>query len=271
MLPEELQHFLCNDEDEKVSVLHLSIRNNKHFKNFKIFLSNLNFSFSIICFSETWLNDSNVDNSNYELPNYVSVHQIRNHYKGGGVSVYIHKNFKFKIRNDLSINSKDIESIGVELLCEKRRNTLFNVIYRPPNGKIEPFENFLKILFNKNKNSNKNYHIAGDFNLNLLDHDKNKKVRDFLNLIYQNGMIPTINKPTRVTKKTATAIDHFITNGFPENTLKTAIIKSDVSDHFRICIFIPSTNLFAKNDVIYQYKSKYETIQAFLQNLYQCD
>ena len=90
MLPEELQHFLCNDEDEKVSVLHLSIRNNKHFKNFKIFLSNLNFSFSIICFSETWLNDSNEDNSNYELQNYVNVHQTRNHYKGGlGFSIYL--------------------------------------------------------------------------------------------------------------------------------------------------------------------------------------
>ena len=61
-----------------------------------MFLSNLNLSFSIICFSETWLNDSNVDNSNYELPNYISVHQIRNLYKGGRVSVYIHKNFEFK-------------------------------------------------------------------------------------------------------------------------------------------------------------------------------
>ena len=85
-----------------------------------MFLSNLNLSFSIICFSETWLNDSNVDNSNYELLNYVSVHQIKNHYKGGGVSVYIHKNFEFKITNDVSIISEDIESIGVELLYEKR-------------------------------------------------------------------------------------------------------------------------------------------------------
>ena len=128
--------------------MHLNIRSiNKNFENFKMFLSNLNFSFSIICLSETWLNDSNVDNSNYELPNYVSVHQIRNHYKWGGVSVYIHKNFEFKIRNDLSINSKDIESISGELLYEKRRNTLFNVICRPPNGKIEPFENLFKTLF----------------------------------------------------------------------------------------------------------------------------
>ena len=51
----------------------------------------------------------------------------------------------------------------MELLYEKRRNTLFNIVYRPPNGKIEPFENLLKILY---KNSNENYYIAGDFNLN---------------------------------------------------------------------------------------------------------
>ena len=50
-------------------------------------------------------------------------------------------------------------------------------------------------------------------------------------------MIPTINKPTRATKKTTTAIDHIITNSFVEITFKTAIIKSDVSDHFPICIF----------------------------------
>ena len=89
----------------------------------------------------------------------------------------------------------------MKLLCKKRRNNLFNVVCRPSNGKIEPFENFLKTIFKKNKDSSKNYHIAEDFNLNLLDHGRNKKVRDFLNLIYQNGKIPTINKPTRVAKK----------------------------------------------------------------------
>ena len=101
-----------------------------------MFLSNLNFSFSIICFSETWLNDSNVDNSNYELPNYVSVHQIRNHYKGGGVSVYIHKNFEFKIRNDLSINSKDIESIGVEFISNKHIYKHLNFMHKFINNQI---------------------------------------------------------------------------------------------------------------------------------------
>ena len=59
-------------------------------------------------------------------------------------------------------------------------------------------------------------------------------------------MIPTINTPTRVTKKTGTTIDHIITNSFVENTFKTAIIKTDVSDHFPICIFFSFDKLIYK-------------------------
>ena len=64
ILPEELQnqHFLGDDKDENISVLHHNIRSiNKNFEKFKMFLSHRNFTFSMICFSETWLNDLNVD------------------------------------------------------------------------------------------------------------------------------------------------------------------------------------------------------------------
>ena len=71
------------------------------------------------------------------------------------------------------------------------------------------------------KNSNKNVYTAGDFNLNLLDHSLNKKVRNYLNLIYQNSFLPTVNKPTRVTRKTSTIIDHILTNLFVNTNFKT--------------------------------------------------
>ena len=98
ILLEVFQYFLDSDKDKTLFVFYLHTRSiNKGFGRFlKLFLSNLNFSISIICFSEIWLNDSIVDNSKYELPNYVSVRQIRIRYKGGGVAVYIHKNLKFK-------------------------------------------------------------------------------------------------------------------------------------------------------------------------------
>ena len=54
------------------------------------------------------------------------MHQIRNHYKGDGVSIYIHKNFQFKIRNDISINCKDIALVSVKQ-CKHF------IVYRPPN------------------------------------------------------------------------------------------------------------------------------------------
>ena len=58
ILPDELQKFLGDDRGESVSVLHLNSRSiNKKFENLKMFLSNLNFSFSITCFFETWSND----------------------------------------------------------------------------------------------------------------------------------------------------------------------------------------------------------------------
>ena len=99
---------------------------------------------------------------------------------------------------------------------------------------------FLKYVFSITKNSKKVHHIAGDLNLNLLDHENNRIMQDFLNLIYQNGMILTLNKPTRVTRKTAAAINHILTNSFIDTTIKTGIIKYDVFDHFLICLFIPS-------------------------------
>ena len=100
----------------------------------------------MICFSETWLDDTD-SNSLYELPNYISKHQIRDDRKGGGVSFYIHNSLSFRVLPNLCINSTDIESLSIEISLNDQRNTLVNVLYRPPSGKIEPFENFLASFF----------------------------------------------------------------------------------------------------------------------------
>ena len=54
--------------------------------------------------------------------------------------------------------------------------------------------------------------------------------------MYQRNLIPTINKPTRVGKNSATAIDHIITDWVLTCDFKTAILKTDLSDHFPIVI-----------------------------------
>ena len=63
---------------------------------------------------------------------------------------------------------------------------------------------------------------------------KNKEVQNFVSLMFQFGLVPLINKPTRVTNKTISAIDHKITNSIYNNNFKTAITRTDISDHFSI-------------------------------------
>ena len=104
----------------------------------------MNFYFNLICFLEAWLDSETLSTSCslHELPNYKSIHQVRNYSKGGGVSIYIKKSLNFKLRPDLSINSQDAQPLSI--LFYKEQNTLINVLYRPSKGVTAPFERYLK-------------------------------------------------------------------------------------------------------------------------------
>ena len=91
-MPGEFHNFLDISSDQ-FSVLHLNIRSiKKSFENFKLFLNSVNFTFSVICLSETWWDEfATIEKSLYELPNFNSTHQARGDRKGGGVSICIRK------------------------------------------------------------------------------------------------------------------------------------------------------------------------------------
>ena len=61
--------------------------------------------------------------------------------------------------------------------------------------------------------------LIGDFNIDLLDFDKNKRVQSFANLMFRFGMIPAkdiilgflaVKKLIRVARHTATAFDQVL-------------------------------------------------------------
>ena len=133
-------------------------------------------------------------------------------------------------------------------------------MYKPPYCQIHPFENFLKLVFSKTKNSNTKTLKSKNVNLNLPDHDTCKKVLDYLILIYENGMISATNKPTRVVKVTSAAIDHILTNSFSDRNFKTVI-----SDHFPVYFIIPSLKRQIENE------TTYESIKLFKQRLFETD
>ena len=136
----------------------------------------------------------------------------------------------------MNITSDAIECLCIEILNKHSKNLILNLSYRPPQGDTTLFEKYLQDLLLRYDVCKKEVLITGDFNINLLDFENSKKVQSFVSLMFRYGMVPVINKPTRVTKDTATDIDHMFTNSIINTEIKSAILKADISDHFPILV-----------------------------------
>ena len=155
LLPEKSHDFLDNSSPNYFSILHLHLNINRIRKTWKLFLNSINFTFGVICFSEICLDDLKLSgNASHQLPDYTSKHEGRGDCKGGGVSICSSNSLNFKSGLDLTISNNDIESLSAEIVSGKVRNTIA-VLYRPPNGQIEPFETFLNNTFSQIKVSRK--------------------------------------------------------------------------------------------------------------------
>ena len=152
------------------------------------------------------------------------------------VFVFIYTtHFLLKTCPKLCVNdSEHCEILSIEIRSKLIKNSVINVVYRPPSGKVKPFKRYISKSISKN--STKNSYYLGDFNLNALDYDSNNNVKTVIDLFFQNSFIPLINKPTRVTLRNATAIDYIFTNTIDKHCIETGIVKSDLTDHFPIFI-----------------------------------
>ena len=70
-----------------------------------------------------------------------------------------------------------------------------------------------------------------DHNLDLLKYEQHSNTNELLNINLDMQPIPTMNKPTRITTKTATLIDNIIINNRLESHYTSNIILTDISDH----------------------------------------
>ena len=84
-------------------------------------------------------------------------------------------------------------------------------------------------------------------------------------------MTLTINKPTRVGKNYATAIDHIIANCIVDYQFKTTIV-TDVTDHFPIALVLRTDEPVHQNQKIQNvHKRNYDekSIESFKQRLWE--
>ena len=83
---------------------------------------------AVIGITESWL-DASVTDSEIDIADYTIIRRDRNR-EGGGVCIYIRRDFPFKRRDDICIT---LETVWAELYLPKTRPILIGVCYRPPN------------------------------------------------------------------------------------------------------------------------------------------
>ncbi len=218
------------------SILHLNSRSfYKNQDNIDSFLSDINFNFSVIAMSETWFKD---DNSNLvDISNYSLVSAPRHNRRSGGSALYVHNSISFKVRNDLNLISHKTntvdhsEPVFIEIVNSNSKNIIDGNVYRAHRTDVDLFNSDLLCCLDKISVENKLCYICGDFNFDLLKHDSDSRINDFLSNFFEHNMFLLVDRPTRITPHSATLLDNIFTNVFA-NKIKSGI--SDVSDHFPI-------------------------------------
>lgn len=217
-----------------LSFLNLNIRSiPKNIDQLSSYLSLLDISFSFIGITETWFNDLNADL--YDLEGYTQEATHRSNRRGGGVSLFIKNDISFTIRNDLNIFDTFAETVFVEIdksVFSTDKNIIIGVIYRIPDKDVKLFNDKFNDVLNNAKVNNKICYLLGDYNINLLNTDSHIPTQDFVDICFTNGFMPMINKPTRVTKYSATIIDNIITNDIIDSSFFHGLLLTDISDHF---------------------------------------
>ena len=104
--------------------------------------------------------------------------------------LFVKESFCCKTRQNLSINFDAIESLCLEITNEKSKKIILDLKYRPRNGDVEEFEKHLNKILSTNDILKKEVVMTGDFNMNLLDFEQNKKVQNFLNIMFGHSMMP---------------------------------------------------------------------------------
>ena len=188
----------------------------------------------IISFSETWLNKT-IPDSALSIDGYQCIRQDRNlrntrKTKGGGLVTYVHDRHSDKIQElpELSITNSNCEALWTKLTMPHSRDIIFCNIYRPPNGKIKTFLEYLEECLSSINTDKSDIFIMGDVNVDY----SSKQTANYKKLsffIKSNQLEQKISCSTRTTCKSATILDLVITNS--KYVSNAGTLPSYFSDH----------------------------------------
>ena len=104
-----------------------------------------------------------------------------------------------------------------------------------PNTCMEIFHDRMSEIMNLVHRERKTCYLFGDLNVDLLKYERHQSTTAFLDTLCSYNVFPLITKPTRVTRETATLIDHVLTNNFDINSKHVqGILCTCISEHYAV-------------------------------------
>ena len=123
-------------------------------------------------------------------------------------------------------------------------------MYRPPNADIDCFQSCYNSLLCAMKKLRPKTIIVGlDHNLDFLKSSTHSGTNQFIQHNLDFNLIPTITRPTRITKTSATLIDNIIVSQSLCGNYLSSVLIDDISDHMPSACVIKSL-LGAKKDPV---------------------
>ena len=196
----------------------------------------------LLLLSETWLTPNSPDP---KIPGYTIYRGDRHFKKGGGVAIIASCKLRCTIRKDLSSKMCESEIITVAVELRNGNSCLVSSMYRPPNTDISMFlASYSSMLCAMKKEKPANIIIGLDHNLDFLKSAKHEPTNNFIETNLDFGMIPTVTRPTRITKSTATLIDNILVSQNLCGRYISNILVNDMSDHLpSVCVLEKSNKL----------------------------
>ena len=202
------------------SVIHTNIQSLMHnFDSLQYLLTDLKHKFDIVAVSETW----NPKNKTVVfkpglLEGYHTYYGQTGHTLKSGCGIYINNSLKYIERKNMDISFYDefneYQTKWIEVINDKKANILVCVTYRhPKNNSNASFNNYLEEKLSNIKNSNKNIILVGDFNYCLLKYEKDKYIKQFVDIMYEKFLQPCITEPSRIVNgQRPSIVDNIFTN-----------------------------------------------------------
>lgn len=140
LLPRELKDYLGTRYATSLKCFHLNTRfaRNKA-ADLELLFDTLDVSFDVVLFSETWYKH---ESDAFKLPEYNSHCLNRPSQRGGGVPMLIKESLSYELLTDYCRSTCDYKALSI-----RADQNVIAVFYRPPDGNISVFCDFLNDFF----------------------------------------------------------------------------------------------------------------------------